>query len=406
MQKLVHTTPLWLTVLAIGLSFPARADEFLLTDGGRLQGRWVNRDRSPTSDYVVELRPGAQLTLASDQVLKVIVPTPVDQHYHQLAATTPDTVAGHLKLATWCLNHQRLTARQHHLNRVLALEPDHAEARRALGYRKVNGQWMTRKEEMAARGMRMYAGRYRTEQEIAIWENEKKQHRAEREWHAKIKRWYGWLGSSKEASALTALREIRDPFAAPAVAKYLDPDNKHKPTPATKLLLIEILGQIDSPAATTALIDVSLNERDRETYLTALDQLIVRNNDSIVARYVRSLRSKDNAQVNRAAMALGMLGDKAAVEPLIEALVTEHKYVLSQGNPGQLSTTFRRDGGVGGMSFGGKGPKIVRRKQANSQVLGALIKLTEGVNFQYDSKAWKAWLRSQNKTESLDARRD
>ena len=42
---------------------------------------------------------------------------------------------------------------------------------------------------------------------------------------------------------------------------------------------------------------------------------------------------------------------------------------------------------------------------ANAEVLDALVRMT-GVNFEYNSAQWKAWLASRKKPESEDARRD
>jgi len=59
---------------------------------------------------------------------------------------TPDTIEGHLAVAAWC-GKRRLTDQQRaHLTRVLQFDPDHAEARRQLGYRFIDGDWMTYQE--------------------------------------------------------------------------------------------------------------------------------------------------------------------------------------------------------------------------------------------------------------------
>ena len=47
-----------------------------------------------------------------------------------------------------------------------------------------------------------------------------------------------------------------------------------------------------------------------------------------IVPYVNALKSKDNEVVNLAGLALGQLNDPAAISPLIDALVTTHKYII------------------------------------------------------------------------------
>jgi hypothetical protein len=96
--------------------------------------------------------------------------------------------------------------------------------------------------------------------------------------------------------------------------------------------------------------------------------------------------------------------DQAAVPPLIDALVTNHKYKLTPAGPqGNYSTTFGSNG-AGGFSFGGNQPKIVSEDLQNPAVLDALVALTNA-NFNYDKTAWKNWLTTQRKSRMLDPRR-
>ena len=100
------------------------------------------------------------------------------------------------------------------LERIIQLDPDNATARQALGYRRVNDSWLTRDEAMARRGLKRYAGQYRTAQDIALREEARKQRAAEGEWFKKIKRWRNWLADDRPARFELAeqnLRAIDDP---------------------------------------------------------------------------------------------------------------------------------------------------------------------------------------------------
>jgi hypothetical protein len=122
-----------------------------------------------------------------------------------------------------------------------------------------------------------------------------------------------------------------------------------------------------------------------------------------VAYFVKELRSKDNAVVNRAARGLQRMKDRSAVGPLIDALVTTHKIKVA-GNPGNISTTFGSGGG-GGLSAGGGGPKIYTVHTSNQAALDALIALT-GTNFNFDKQAWKYWFATQKRPDGVQGRRN
>jgi len=101
--------------------------------------------------------------------------------------------------------------------------------------------------------------------------------------------------------------------------------------------------------------------------------------------------------------------DPTSILPLIGALVTVHKYQVTQGGgPGSISPTFGMGpgGGAGpsGLSIGGR-PKIIQRDIPNRAVLDTLVSLT-GRNYQYDEAAWKEWYASQTRVEHVNLRRD
>jgi hypothetical protein len=113
----------------------------------------------------------------------------------------------------------------------------------------------------------------------------------------------------------------------------------------------------------------------------------------VVPTLVAALRSADNAQVNRAAEALGRLGVPSAVGPLVDALETQHVVVSGDGKPeGSTSATFTPSGG--GLSMGG-GPKRSTMSVRNDRVLEALVALT-GTNFEWDARGWRVWLATRH----------
>jgi len=399
---------------------PLSAETVVLRQGGQVRGTWINRQVPPPEVYVIRTEAGGEVRLDRSQVKQVVRRSAAAAAEHETRRlTSPDTVDGHWKLAQWCAAHQLDADYRFHLRRIVELSPDHAEARRRLGYRRVGNRWMSRDEEMAARGFRRYRGQYLTEHHIALQEKEHARELAEKEWFKKIKRWRSWLANRKPAKIAQGkknLAAIRDPEAAPGLIEALQRERQ----PRVKLLLIESLAQvaapgnrqaetgataarpIASPAALQALVKLSLRDPNPEIRLTCLDYLTDIRRPDVARLYYDALRSKDNVEVNRAAAALKTLGSQEAIGPLIDALVTTHKFRIGGGNPGQTSASFSANGGS---SFGRSGPKIIKRALANHEVLGALVALS-GQNFEFRVGDWNAWYAAHRRSRKIDARRD
>ncbi|OHB75641.1 MAG: hypothetical protein A2W31_17120 [Planctomycetes bacterium RBG_16_64_10] len=395
------------------------ADVVVLKHGGQLHGRQLNPESPSAEVVVIGVEGGGQIRLPRESVAQVISSSAEDDEYAKMRCTCPDTVEGHWNVAQWCAEKGLTKQRQVHLHRILELDPDHEEARRILGYRLVDGAWMTRAEEMAARGLTRYHGEYRSAQAIELREQARQRREAEKEWYKNIRRWRSWLISDKPNRSEPAERNIaaiQDPLAVPALTELL----REETVPQIKLLLIEALarvaaqapapdrskpGQKTTPTALYALVDHSLYDLDEEVRLTCLDHLVDLRRPEVTERYVRALKSKDNAEVNRAAAALKALGDNTAIAPLIDALITTHKVQLGSGNPGQTTASFAPDGS-GGIGFGSGGPQVVKVPVQNPEVLAALIALS-GENFEYRVPDWTAWYAAQRRSShSIDARRD
>ncbi len=388
----------------------ALAEIFILHNGGRVVGKILNPDERPRKQYVVEVVSGGRITLSVSQVKQKLLTRPAELEYERLRPQYPDTVEGQWALADWCYKNKLLKQRKTHLERVCELNPDHAEARRALGYQKHNGQWMTRDERMAKEGYKYYKGRYRTLQEIELMERRRKDDLAEKEWYRKINCWREQLGTDKDAQARQSLMAITDPYAVEALTKKLKEDK----APQARLLYVGILGRIGSGAGNQALCAAAIEDSVEEVRLTCLDYLAKIKRPAVTEFFVKELGHKDNRIVNRAAVALGKIGDPSAVAPLIDSLITVHKFKeVKKGGPGSMTTTFGTGPGGsgapggGGLAMGG-GPKIYRVPFRNSNVLDALVILT-GQNFNFDQPTWKRWYtiqQQQNAAGLVNPRRD
>jgi hypothetical protein len=387
----------------LSLTAPAWGDVIELSSGGHLEGKVLPADESNRTTSTIELAAGGRVTVPRTQIVKIDPVSDIEAQYNKLARSSPDTVESHWKLAEFCREQKLLDQRRRHLERILELDPNHKDARAALGYRQKNGQWMSRDDEMSSRGLVMYQGNWLAPQQVQLLKQQKETRVTQADWNKKVDLLRRWLTSRRVDQAAQARAEIlaiRDPQAAEAVVSALRRENDQD----LKRMWMEVASNIDSRAAINALVDLSLNDRDEEIRHDCLEYLVKARRPGLITPYVRALKDKDNEIVNRAAAALGQIGDRDAIGPLIDALITRHVVRISEGNPDQHAYTFTPDSGA--FSFGGSGPQVQYQSVRNRSVLDALIALSGGTSFDYDQTQWRVWLAAQTKATAVDIRRD
>jgi hypothetical protein len=244
-------------------------------------------------------------------------------------------------------------------------------------------------QSMAERGYVRHRGGWRTAQEIDLIERAERATLAQKEWNGRLERLRRQVEQPAQADrAAEEIREISDPAAVSALAALVAKD----PVLRVRSWCIEALARIRSPDAVGVLVSAALDHPDPETRIAAVERLQLIGPHVAVPTLVAALRSADNAQVNRAAEALGRLNATSAVGPLIDALETQHVTVTGDGTPeGATSATFTPSGG--GLSMGG-GPKRAKVAVRNDRVLEALVAVT-GTNFEWDARGWRTWLASR-----------
>lgn len=396
---------LLLALLAGGsLSAPApvAADIFRLATGGELRGELLNKDEQPRKSYQVRTYLGVDVMLDAKQVVEVKPQSDNRVAYEQLRLKAPDTVEAHLKLAGWCGDNYLHGEREHHLRKVLELDYENADARRLLGYQKVDGKWMTFEEKMESQGFVYYKKRWRTPQEVQLIEEQQKATEAENRWKQQVDRWVGQLNTRRDPEARASLAAIDDVTAAPALADQL----KRVRVDRDKELLAEVLIRLNTPFSVGAVVEASVQDESEDFRYDCLDLMERYKPPSATALYIKGLNKKyENHLINRAALGLGRLGDRQAIGPLIEALVTKHRRQIGGGGggPGSIGSSFGRgsDGSFGptGLSMG-EGPKTVTEHLRNESVLKALVEIS-GQDFHYDVDAWKFWHARQNRAPDV-----
>ena len=397
MQRSMQVLCAALVLLAI--LRPAAGEVFLLKSGGRIEGDLVNADEKPRTSYVIALPGGGQVTLDAAAVEKVQPVPPELAEYQKVRRKYPDTVQGQLQMAEWCRDHNLPAQRKAHLERVLQIEPDQADARRLLGYRKVKDKWMTHEEEMADKGYvkRIVNGNsvWITRQDAELQDSRTKQRAAEIEWIKKISRWRAWLDGNRAEQGAKNLRAIDDPMAVTGLADRLT--KKRDARTDARLIYIEALARINTHEARGPLAMCAMDDPVEEVRLTSLDELQKQKDDGVTAYFVGRMHFKHatNIDINRAGVALGRIKDPSSIDALIESLVTRHfETIQPAGGPGSMTTTFNKNGGGGGGIGMNQKPKIIPHDLQNQDVLNALVAIT-GQNFGYDQRAWHTWYVNQ-----------
>ncbi|MGL4512320.1 MAG: hypothetical protein ACRCT8_04460 [Lacipirellulaceae bacterium] len=401
MRPVAH--PLLALLATALLGGASRADVVELTSGGRVEGSVVTDPERSRNELVIE-NPWGRVVVPRTAAAKITTRSPAEVEYERRAPTVSDTVESQLALARWCRDNGLAEQVRTHLARVVELDPEHAEARKQLGHQQVGGRWMSRDEVLAARGLVRHQGAYRTHQEVELLERQRLADEKARGWKARLRALRRDLDDRRPEvarNAADALASLGEPGAAGPLAELLLEERD----PLAKQLLARAAAALPSPATLGAVARVAIDDDNPETRAAAAEALQAageRGAQGLAGPFVGALGAKSNETVNRAADALALLGREQSIGPLIDALVTVHKFRVGNDGGGD---TYSMNTGTGQYSFGGGGPKVISQPLENPRVLEALVGLT-GENFGFDEPAWRAWLASRQIDEQFDLRRD
>lgn len=386
--------------LLLAVCASARADLFLLDNGGRVDGKLLNPDESPRVAYVIAPREGGRLVLQADAVERLVVKSEIETLYEAALPLVEDTADGHWDMAKKCESQGLKEQQEFHLEQVIRLNPDHDPARRALGYSRVAGHWRRPDEYMAEQGFVRHRGAWRLPQELEIDQRDRDNEMQSVAWRKNVKLWREWIvkGRDRAAEGLTRLQEIRDPRSAVALAAQLRQANEPQ---QLKQLYIDVLGRFpESGTAIGALTYAALNDADPRIRENALEALAKTGSRVATEAFIKGLGDNDNKMVQRSGLALGYMNQpETTTLPLIEALITEHKFTVGGGG---ITPSFGSGGS--GLSMGGK-PKIVKQKVQNQAVLHALSSIHQGVNYGFNQADWRRWYVEQNTPRDVNLRR-
>lgn len=210
-----------------------------------------------------------------------ICETPLQQRrresYEDRRATMPDTVEGQLALANWCLDVNLPWQERAHLNRVIQLAPNHAEARERLGYVSINGGWRLRQD--------FWQGMQESQEATE----------ASQQWTPRLASFAETFrdGNPRQCEvALQRLTQMVSPDAIPALETSLAADSQ-----AAGLAVVQVLGGMLQRDASLALVRLSVLSPFPTVREQAAKQLADRPMDHYVPALLAELSTPIQSQM-------------------------------------------------------------------------------------------------------------
>lgn len=389
--------------LAVGLTPFARAEAPYqsIADGGKLAGTILSSNETATT---IQLAGGGEITLDSPLVKKRALPSSDEMLWRNTAPLLADTPAEHERMAAWCRQRGLADEARLHYERIIELDPENEAAHKALDHVKLDNVWMTPLQRKEQLGFENYGGRSVTAQEAQLLRQRAEGKKEAGLWKKRLKSIESLLRDG-DPLGREQLRGISAPEALSAVTDRLRREND----PQIRILYVQTMGKIGTPAALGDLASVAMVDDDYEVRLTALE-LIAANQQAVpsaIRHFRRSLFHSDNAVINRAGAALGYLNAVDAIPDLINSLVTRHQRTVV-ANADKPVASFSNDGFT--LNPGGAQVRQVTDTVENGDVLSALTQIVannygDAVDFGFNIPAWKGWLMRRQQIDAFNARR-
>lgn len=304
----------------LGLASPAcvhvaRGDVFHLATGGLVEGALL---AEKDGHYQILTALGT-VSVATDAVVQVeTTPTPLHE-YQQRAAAAADTPTDQAALGAWCAAHELAYLSRRHYRRALELDPDCAEARRALGFVRVGDFWVSgrrqpgRRAGVTSRPAGAGATGGPTEDPVKV------ARAIQGSWRRRIRAIKSMLLDSplphQVEEGRARILEIEDPLAIVPLSEVLSDGSL-----VCRTVLVEALRRFSDDAATVNLAALALADSHEDIRHAALRALVRRKDPRIAGQFREALDSNNDLLIRRAAEALGALGAREAVPALIPLL--------------------------------------------------------------------------------------
>lgn len=379
---------------------PSRADRVVLKNGRVVEGEV----REEADAVVVRTSSGIEARLPRDQVVRIEAgATPEARARQRLAALDPADLEGHLALARACddegLGALARTVRE----RVLERWPDEPATRKALGFVRHEGRWLTRAEYMTGLGLvPADEGRTWTTPDDAARRDAEARARAQA---PELRRLLVRASREDDVAAVRSAVAAYDDLAlGPVLVEHVKADSL-----PVRLLAMEELGRRRLALGAPALAEAAVEDPRRAGRAAALGALGALPSDPAVPAYfVRALRRDHVFHRVHAADAIAAFPSQQAVPALITILrestagfgrahvtiETQRAYIqdfeLTSGGTGQTVAEVA-DPVVGVQTEGTS--LDVRVVQWERTVVLRTLRAVTGQSFGADPDAWERWWR-------------
>lgn len=370
---------------------------------GLIPGRFVRVER--INGYAVEVNEGLKIGISENEIRRVRTQDEKMRAYREQLAKMKDDAETHYLMHRWCSRQGLYDQMQRHLERCIELEPNHSEARAALGYTRYENRWVKNDSLRRSRGMIRDGGKWRFAEEVIQLERADATEKARLEAKkniASLKR-LAQRDTPAGRQARADLANIDDPAADLAVMTEFTAAVEAGSVP-DQLFWLETLARLNTPVCRDTIIQASMDAPSQRVRERCYEMLQGEHKYRAIAYYLSYLTSKDNDEVNRAGRALSYLNDPEIAFDLIRALNTEHSIVIQ---PGGGMNAGMQGGGVGSFTAGGNKPVRITKQLDNPEVLTALLEVVpDDVNYQYNEVEWLKYFALQKAPPPGDLRRD
>jgi hypothetical protein len=170
--RLLTLAPAALAMAALSAP-PIAADVVHLKNGQRLEGDTIEADGQVAIHSAV-----GELRIPMDMVARIERGPSIEaEALRKLEATSPTDVDARAAIASELESNGAATLARRIYGDVLAIDPDHPVARRALGYVRCDGEWLIEDDCRRQRGQVLYQGRWVTTDERTVLETLEHQRR-------------------------------------------------------------------------------------------------------------------------------------------------------------------------------------------------------------------------------------
>jgi hypothetical protein len=220
-------------------------------------------------------RPDAvEREIQNDPAYRVLI-----REYLERRSSTARKPDAQARLAAWCeqkgLKEQSIA----HYSEAVRLDPSREATWRHLGYKKHGDRWVKPEELSAERS-----------------EAERQRH-ADKLWEPKLKRLREALearDATRRARAEAAITEVTDPRAVSMIWAVFVRGNER-----SRLAAVQMLGQIDGPAASNALASLAVFNDSAQVRGRAIETLIRRDPRDVIGRLINLVRKPFKYDVRR-----------------------------------------------------------------------------------------------------------